>query len=303
MLRVGSDCSGIESPIQALKLLGIPFIHEFSSEINHFARQSILANYKPKILFNDITAKRKLPKLDLYICGFPCQPFSTAGKRLGENDPRGNIFLHCIKTIKQTDPSIFILENVKGITSIHEGTYFKKIMHILSTLTQYEINHFILNTRDYGIPQNRERLFIIGLKKSKIIRPLQIPKKIKCQNIHSFIDYSNTTKESYCKTYEDVREQFKDAVFASVGCLYSENNGKNKVDPRFSSTIISSCALWCITLQRKATIEECLRLQGFPKNFKQVVSDYQLRRQIGNSISVNVLYYLLKECFKSIKLL
>lgn len=300
MLKVGTDCSGIEAPIQALKKLKISYSHEFASEIDKYARESINANYKPNILYEDMTKERNLPRLDLYVCGFPCQPFSTAGKMEGDKDPRGNIFIHCVNTIMQTKPSIFILENVKGLIFINSGEYFKYIKKTLGSLKQYSVHYLLLNTKDYGIPQHRERLFIVGITRSKIVHPFKIPKKVPCKDINSYIDYSYKNKENYCETYRKVYPQFKKGVFFTIGSLYEENNNKNKVEPRFSSTIISSCPLWCIPLHRKATIKECLSLQGFPKSFKQVVSDTQMRKQIGNSMSVNVLCHLLKQCFKCI---
>jgi len=101
MLRVGTDCSGIEAPIQALQQLKIPFRHIFSSEIDEYCIQSIKANYKPKIIFGDKNGKfpegdirkrniKDVTDIDLYVCGFPCQPFSTAGIRQGLEDERGN---------------------------------------------------------------------------------------------------------------------------------------------------------------------------------------------------------------------
>lgn len=95
MITIGTDCSGIEAPIQALKQLGIPFQHKWSCEIDKFARQSILANYQPEILYEDITKRdhSQLPDVDIYVCGFPCQSFSLMGKKLGTNDPRSNIML------------------------------------------------------------------------------------------------------------------------------------------------------------------------------------------------------------------
>jgi DNA (cytosine-5)-methyltransferase 1 len=131
-IKIGTDCSGIEAPIQALHKLKIDYSHEFSSDIDVYAKESILANYKPNIFYDDMTKKRDLPKIDIYICGFPCQPFSLAGEREGsKNKEKGNIFLHCIKAIKQTEPSLFILENVPGVISVEQGTYWKKIINIL----------------------------------------------------------------------------------------------------------------------------------------------------------------------------
>ena len=107
MLRVGTDCSGIEAPIMALKQLKIPFRHEFSSEIDKHCIESIKANYKPKKIFGDMK-KRKLkdiPDIDLYVCGFPCQPFSMAGERKGTDDSRGTIFYECLKVIRNKKPN------------------------------------------------------------------------------------------------------------------------------------------------------------------------------------------------------
>ena len=115
ILRVGTDCSGIEAPIQALKNLDINFKHIFSSETDKYCIESIKANYNPEIIYNDMTNRelKNLPDIDLYVCGFPCQAFSSAGKRKGFKDKRGNIFFECLDVIEYIQPKIFILENVK----------------------------------------------------------------------------------------------------------------------------------------------------------------------------------------------
>lgn len=292
-IRIGTDCSGIEAPIQALIQMKIPFRHLFSSEIDKYARESIKANYSPEILFDDMTKERKLPKLDIYVCGFPCQPFSSVGKRLGSKDPRSNIFLHCVDTIINTSPTLFILENVKGIINIENGIYFEEIKKRLNNLSDYSIVYWILNTKDYGIPQNRERLYIVGIK-NIIKKNIQFPKKIKCRPIESYIDHSCNIKEKYSNTYKDKLFLFKKGVFVNVGNLFAESSAP--VNPIYSSTLTTH-PLWCVPMHRKATIKECLALQGFSKNFKQVVSDSQMRKQIGNSMSVNVLIAIFKEYF------
>ncbi len=297
IIKIGTDCSGIEAPIQALKQLNVQYSHEFSSEIDKYAIESIKANYDPKIIYDDMTVKRKLPHIDMYVCGFPCQPFSLAGNRLGLDDPRGNIFKYCIKTIEYTTPSLFILENVKGIITIDNGSYFQYIKNSLNKLKEYEISYFILNTKDYGIPQNRERLFIVGLNKSKIKKKLQCPKKTKCKPIKSYIDEKTTMTEEYCDTFKNKYHLFKNGTFVDIATLRQTSS---IVNPNYSSTL-STQALWCIPKNRKATIKECLLLQGFPKNFKQIVSNSQMRKQIGNSMSVNVLKCLFKECFISLE--
>ena len=185
-LRVGTDCSGIEAPIQALTQLGIPFTHVFSSDIDKFCIQSIKANYEPQILFGnkdgtfsdgDITKRRieDVPDIDLYVCGFPCQPFSQAGERKGFDDKRGNVFWSCLEVIEKKQPKYFILENVKGLLGHDKpvgakrkeyGKTFNVIWSALLELKKYgyKVQWKVMNTRDYGIPQNRERVYFVGTK-------------------------------------------------------------------------------------------------------------------------------------------
>lgn len=300
MIKIGTDCSGIEAPIQALKQIHANYTHVFSSEIDKYARMSIAANYKPSILYEDMMKDRNLGAINMYVCGFPCQPFSTAGQRKGSEDARGNIFFQCVKVIKQTEPTIFILENVTGIMSVQKGEYFKSIKNKLAALDNYLIKYIVLNTKDYGIPQNRKRIYIIGLRKDKILKEFEVPKHIKCPDIKTYVDFSNTKKEEHSPGNKKREIQFKDAVFATPYSLRACNE-KNRVNPNLCSTITTQ-DLWCPLLQRKATIQECLSLQGFPKDFKQVVSDRQMRKQIGNSMSVNVLIQIFTECFKCVRL-
>jgi DNA (cytosine-5)-methyltransferase 1 len=182
-MKIGTDFSGIGSPEMALKLLGIEHEIEFACEIDKYARKSYEAIYgKPKRFYNDITKRdySEVPQLDLYVAGFPCQAFSMAGKRLGFEEARGTLFFNVAEFIKENQPKMFILENVKGLLSHDNGKTFSTITSILSDnggtingQTQipyfddglgYHIYHQVLNTKDFGIPQNRERIFIVGFK-------------------------------------------------------------------------------------------------------------------------------------------
>ena len=144
-LRVGTDCSGIDAPIHALKLMNVPFQYEFASDLDKAAKASINCNHQPRMFFDDIMTRdhTRLPKLDLYCAGFPCQSFSTLGKRQGFDDTknRGTVFFHCYETIKNTQPKMFVLENVKGLLSHDKGKTFKTIMDYLSTLSGYFIHY------------------------------------------------------------------------------------------------------------------------------------------------------------------
>ena len=179
---VGTDCSGIECLSQSLENMNISFTHRFSSEHDKTVQQIIKANLKPDILCGDL-AKRsiaKVPKVDLYVTGFPCQPFSAAGKLQGFQDKknRGTIVFHIMKYIRQKKPKIFILENVERITTLKEGEYLQIIMEELQSMPSYTIQSTVLNTQDHGLPQNTSRWYCV-----RILKQVQVDEfnsKISC---------------------------------------------------------------------------------------------------------------------------
>jgi site-specific DNA-cytosine methylase len=121
-LHVGTDCSGLEAPLLALRRLAVPFRHRFASEINSCARRVLLANFAPDYLYHDVTMRsvRRVPKVDLYIAGFPCQPFSSSGSKGGflDFEGRGTIFREIFAYIKHHRPRCFVLENVVDSTRL-----------------------------------------------------------------------------------------------------------------------------------------------------------------------------------------
>jgi len=308
IMRIGTDCSGIEAPIQALEQLGIPYRHVFSSEIDRFAIESIKANYQPEKIFGDITTRNiaDVPDIDVYICGFPCQAFSHAGYRGGFRDERGIVFFNCLEVIKTKKPKFFILENVKGLLTHDKGRTFKTILSELENLPNYTVHWDVLNTRDYGIPQNRPRVFIIGFStdgdktasgKSRDggIRPFTTPPQVKMKNLGTFIDDSDTYVHPIppCVIKSGMLDIIpEDAKFVDFGFKQHRHANSSAYTP----TINANNRLWCVPKHRYANIKELLRLQGFPEDFKQVVSKTQLKKQIGNSMSVNVIVEILREC-------
>jgi DNA (cytosine-5)-methyltransferase 1 len=306
ILRVGTDCSGIEAPIQALLQLKIPFEHVFSSEIDKYCIQSIKANYKPKIIFGDkdglfpegdITKRsiKDVPDIDLYVCGFPCQPFSIAGKRGGFKDKRGNVFWSCLEVIELKQPKYFILENVKGLLSHDKGDTWKVIWEALSGLEKYGYNvqWKVLNTRDYGIPQNRERVFIVGTKGS-----FEWPKKQKMDDIKEYVDCKDKKKYVTTALQENLFKRIpKASVFVDLN--YKQKHDTYPNSNRWSPCLNTGGCLWCVQPHRYATINEHLLLQGFCLNFIQATSIYQCKKQIGNSMSINVIKYIFKYIFQS----
>ena len=182
-MKVGTDFSGIGAPEMALINLGVDFEQVFTCEIDKYARQSYLAMHQaPGKFYNDITQRdhKEVEQLDLYCAGFPCQAFSIAGQRKGFDDVRGTLFFNVAEFIQINQPKMFILENVKGLLSHDNGRTYQTITDILTngggTLNgQMSLDVFedglgyhcaaqVLNTKDFGIPQNRERIFIVGFK-------------------------------------------------------------------------------------------------------------------------------------------
>ena len=307
--KIGTDCSGIEAPIQALKLLNVKLNHIFSSDIDKFCIQFIKQNYNPKIIYNDITKRnhKEVPYIDIYVAGFPCQAFSSqsAGKRKGFDDARGTIFFHCLETIKNTKPKIIILENVKGLLTHDNGNTFKVIINKLKGLKIYNIYYKLLNTKHFGIPQNRPRIFIICIKKTIQKKEFIFPKEeIFNYNITNYL----TTNRN--KKYRQITPHMKNIIKRSN--IKETDNwiiNVNSSLPEFSTKMknISPCllagnsAFYISSKKRKFTEQEALMLQGFPSDINMNnIPRSQLYKQAGNSMSVNVLSFLFNEIFKSI---
>ena len=177
-MKVGTFFSGVGSPEQALRNLDIKHEIEFACDIDKYAKQTYLKNFKPKLFAEDITTldMKNLPYVDLLVFGFPCQAFSMAGKRKGFDDTRGTLFYDALRYLKEHKPRYFIAENVKGLLSHDNSKTFQTIIDCLAKTTNYQmslmpfdnlgyhIHYKVLNTKDFGIPQNRERIFIIGIR-------------------------------------------------------------------------------------------------------------------------------------------
>jgi DNA (cytosine-5)-methyltransferase 1 len=316
ILKVGTDCSGIEAPIQALQLLNIPFKHVFSCDNDKYVIESIKGNYNPTYIYNDIFDRdyNNLPKIDMYIAGFPCQAFSLLGKREGFDDTlnRGIVFFACLKTIKKLKPDIFILENVKGLLNHDNGKTFKLIIELLKKLKIYDINYKVLNTKDYGIPQNRERVFIIGLKKNKynnfeFPNPIKLPIKVDdiiCKNVTDK-KYGKLTPHKK-KILSDLKKTKKIKTFANNWSINLNVSSHKRTSPMLdvSPCLLAGnggdCIYYLSSIKRRYTPREYLNLQGFGTDFKQVVSDSKMYKQVGNSMSVNVLAFLYLSILKSL---
>jgi DNA (cytosine-5)-methyltransferase 1 len=292
MLKVGTDCSGLDTPLIALDNLNIPYTHIFSCEIDKYARKSLMANHNPIHLYTDITQRdnTNLPYVDLYIAGFPCQSFSSAGQRKGFNDERGQIFFHCLDAINTIQPKYFILENVKGLYHHDKGNTFKIILDELNK-TNYDIYHQILNAKDYNIPQSRPRIYIIGIRKD-LNKSFEFPKPVPLTTtLNSIVDYTDMTQRP-CQNRVKLVTDKLDISKSFFGQEFI--NFHKRVNTEYAECVCASSMIYNGFIGRYANIKELLRLQGFPDDFKQVVSNAQMKKQIGNSMNVRVLEHLLK---------
>ena len=180
MIKVGSDFSGIGAFDSALKSLNIPFANIYACDIDKFAKKSYLANHTADDFYSDVY-DRPIPQdsLDIYMTSPPCQAFSTAGKMQGEQDKRGILFYNSLEFIKTNKPKVFIIENVKGLISTDGGAIFTKWIDSLCggyangvdnslvgdrDAPPYNLHYKVLNSKDYGVAQSRERIFIVGIR-------------------------------------------------------------------------------------------------------------------------------------------
>lgn len=174
MIRVATLFSGVGTPEQSLKHLKVEHKTVFACEIDKYARTTYLANnQEPKTFYDDvynIDGNIYKDQIDILIGGSPCQSFSIAGKRMGTSCPRGNLIYEYFRIVEESKPKVFIYENVKGFLSIDKidkkekyGETFKNFVQSFKELG-YTIYYEILNTKDYGVPQNRERIYIVGFR-------------------------------------------------------------------------------------------------------------------------------------------
>ena len=327
-MLVGTDCSGIETPLMALDGL-VEFEHVFASEIDKKTRLTLLANRAPRHIYNDIRTRTMPPHVDLYIVGFPCQTFSSVGLRAGEADPRGQIFNHVSEYIQTMKPKMFLLENVANLLAINGGRCWQTIQ---AGLHGYTLHHQILNSKDYGLPQSRKRLYIVGFREDVGCGPLfTFPLKIDegwrdCSLIPSYtslVDLFHSVDRVTCTPTE--REQENIAVILEkmegkgrgldkpIVMNVSQSKAWTRVPPKnVSPCLKTQCLrlLWWFRRRGRVhtsrlTVRDARILQGIPDTFIQNTSNTVAAKQIGNAMSVSVVRFILKrmlEVFKTNKM-
>jgi len=302
-LKCGTGFSAIGASEQGSKNLNINHSNEFMIEIDKYAQKTYLANFTVKSVHSDITKvdPKELPDIDLFVFGSPCQSFSIQGMRRGMNDTRGTLIYNGLSILKEKSPKYFIYENVKGMINHDNGKTFAVIKAAFEEL-DYNISYQVLNAKNYGAAQNRERLFIVGIRKD-IKQKFTFPKPQPVSNcVNNYItkgsDFSNYLFDEevvphVSKKQTDIQHKFDipRLSYASDKRVISTNG----IAPCFLAGN-TKCKFYDEVngLFRYLTEDELKHIQGFPEDFKFPVSKSQTRKQIGNSIYVGVLEAILK---------
>ena len=309
----------------------------FSSEWDEFSQETYKANFG-ETPFGDITkaeTRKFVPKnYDLLCAGFPCQPFSYAGLKQGFDETRGTLFFDILEILKNTEPRMFLLENVKGLKS-HEGGNTLKIIESSLKELGYTIKWEILNSYDFGLPQYRERWYCVGFKdkinfdfpkgnkrgvkiKSIIDKKANLNKKLRLsefeiERINFHFNSSEERVQHDNSKYNPNTKKGKHGVFSFQkpdGALrfHIGDVAKTQIQEAFytcqktySPTIIANRVPKLWDLQRKLSVLEAQRLQGFPDNFRFPISDNQAYKQLGNSVAVPVLKAIIQKMLETVK--
>lgn len=230
----------------------------FASEIDKYAIETYEHNYgiTPAGDISKIDIK-EIPEFDLLCAGFPCQSFSNVGKKGGLSDPRGALIFQVERVLKGCKPKAFLLENVKGLLSHDKGKTFRQIVELLEKCG-YRVEYKVLEAKDYGVPQIRKRVFIVGVRNDLNI-PFVFPEATGCKKSFSEIMGGKTEREYAFTIRIGGRHSGIDNAF-NWDC-YRVNG-----EPRY------------------ITINECLELQGFPKDFYLAGNKDKQFKQIGNAV-------------------
>ena len=266
----------------------------WANDFDKYAVQTYQANYNNKIVLGDINKIEldDIPDCDVLIGGFPCQAFSMMGEQRGFEDARGTLFFRIAEILKDKiqkgkKPRAVVLENVRALQTHDNGNTFKTILNILQQELGYKVYYNILNSADYGVPQTRNRTYIVCFANQDA--EFEYPEKVELK-----------------ETMQDLLEQnVEDKYFLSdriLPTILSNGSGgykaKSEIDLPIARPLCATMAKMHRACQdnyvtqknkvRRLTPRECARLQGFPDTFKIPVSDCQAYKQFGNAVTVNV---------------
>ena len=276
----------------------------FSSEWDKYAQKTYQANFGD-LPDGDITkiSEKDIPKFDILLAGFPCQPFSSIGKREGfKHETQGTLFYDVARIIDFHKPKAFLLENVAGLLTHDDGRTFTTIISVLTSLG-YAIEYKILDSSDFGVPQKRDRIYIVGFSKRKVrVNDFNFPKpKANKIGIGKFVEtglkdlsISKHLQSVYIYKLDDGRPEVingkSDFPVKTLVASY------HKIQ-RLTGTFVKDGP----TGLRLLSENECKAIMGFPKSFKIPVSRTQMYRQFGNSVAVPVVKAVARSIVKHLE--
>ena len=271
----------------------------FTSEWDPFAQKTYRINFGGDI-YGDITQvdEKDIPDFDILLGGFPCQPFSQAGLHKGFSDTRGTLFFDIERIIKEKRPKAFLLENAKQLKGHDKGRTYKVIEEHLKAMN-YSVNAAILRAGDFGVPQNRERIYIVGFDREYFDIPedfkFEFPTPPKTPTrlgdiLENNVDPKYTISQ---RLYEGHKRRKEEHKKKGNGFGFSIFNTESEYTNTLSARYYKDGSEILIDqgqgkLPRKLTPRECARLQGFPEEFVIPVSDTRAYKQFGNSVAVPV---------------
>ncbi len=279
----------------------------FSSEWNKYSVETYKANFNNEEVAGDITVVNHnlIPEHDILLAGFPCQPFSQAGLKKGFADTRGTLFFDIERILAAKKPQAFLLENVKQLMGHDKGRTLKTIIQHLKAIGYNNVQTKVLRARDFGLPQNRERIYIVGFLddgiKFEYPEPTYEPVRVG-DILQERVDEKYTISDRLWAGHQRRKKENKLKGRGFGYGLFNEHSEyTNTISARYykdgSEILISQKG----KNPRKITPREAARLQGFPEEFIIPVSDSQAYRQFGNSVPVKVVEKVAEEMLKHIK--
>lgn len=307
-LKVTTGFSGGLAALEfALKYENINHEIVFACEFDKYARKQYLKFHnEPKTFYKDIRdlkAIKYLDQIDLFVWGSPCQDLSLAGKRKGFNGDKSYLFREGARVQFEMKPNIFIFENVKGLLSSNKGADYKEVCDTFRN-QGYHIVTLQMNTKDYGVPQNRERIFIVGFldvnkyHNYKEPKPFKLEKRLK-DILETNVDDKYTISDKLWAGHQRRKKEHKEKGNGFGYSLFTHNSEyTSTISARYYKDGSEILIHQENKNPRKLTPREYFRLQGVKdEDINIVVSDTQAYKIAGNAISINVMQYLLKSLF------
>lgn len=298
VFKIGTLFSGIGAPEVAINNLRIDHSIEYACDNSEYAMQTYKANHSAKYYYDDVCEMTETThKIDLLVYGFPCQPFSVAGRRNGSNDKRGKLIFAAIKILNKHLPKFFIAENVPGL--LHHRQDMKDILSAMRV--NYDVQYATLNSLDFGVPQRRRRLWFVGIRKDLKASFDFTKLHHRTRPLLRDVLESTDDKRYYARPILLEKEKFKHALDIAKGDIIScithtiARDGSSREYMSYVAAVHNA-----IGEMRKPTPEECLRLFGFPKSFKFPANLYDTRKyeQVGNTMVVPCLEEIIQELIK-----